>query len=129
MASDIRDDEVEAILEMSGWRVERLGTGGIPVDTDDRWSTSITPVKVVQAQTVDRQKRTVRLRESRHRSSLSRYAFMAWQVARERFRALASIRNRRIMCKSCLARGNTVSYVHLAPTAYEMARISRSCVD
>src|SRR4029434_2509328 len=90
MASDIRDDEVEAILEMSGWRVERLGTGGIPVDTDDRWSTSIAPVKEVQAQAVDRQERTVRLRESRHRSSLFRYslygmeslvsAFRLWQA-------------------------------------------------
>src|SRR5262245_64273409 len=85
MASDIRDDEVEAVLEMSGWRVERLGTGGIPVDTDDRWSASIAPVEVVQAQAVDRQERTVRLRESRHRAPLSQYSFMAWQVTRERF--------------------------------------------
>jgi hypothetical protein len=102
MASDIRDNEVEAVLEMSGWRVERLGTGGIPVDADDRWSASIAPVKIVQAQTVDHQERTVRLRVSRHRPSLSRY-LMAWQVARKHSQALASIRNRRITCKSCPA--------------------------
>jgi hypothetical protein len=73
MTSDIRDDKVEAVLEMSGWCVERLGTGGVPVDADHRRSASIAPVKVVQAQAVDRQECTVRLRESRHRSSLSRY--------------------------------------------------------
>src|SRR5438093_2688473 len=72
MASDIRRNKVETVLEMSSHRVERLGTGGIPMDADHRRSASIAPVKVVQAQAVDRQECAVRLRVSCHRSSLSR---------------------------------------------------------
>src|SRR5262245_46184291 len=112
MASDIRDDEVEAILEMSRWRVECLSTGGVSVNTDYRRRASITPVKTVQAQTVDRQECAVRLRVSRHRSSLSQY--LLWMASRS---------------LGCLSSGkHTESQEHVQILLSTRQRCCRACV-
>ena len=54
MAAHIQRDDMEAVAEMPGEAVERVGAAGIAVHADERRRRRIAPIEVVQLKTVYR---------------------------------------------------------------------------
>src|SRR5262245_8170221 len=66
MATHVRGDDMETVLEVSGARVKRLGTRRVAMDAQHRRGTRVAPVEVVQAQAMCCEDLTLWLEEHGH---------------------------------------------------------------